>query len=217
MNKKNILVVFGTRPEVIKLAPVILELKKHPDKYNVIVCNTEQQKELSNQTLSYFDLEADINLNCMKPNQSLLEVQTRILTALNTVFLNNKIDATIVQGDTMTVLCGALASFYNKVPVFHVEAGLRSYDIYEPFPEEVMRQMTSRVTELNFAPTAKNMQALLQENIASEKIFVTGNTVIDALFCLSEDVIKQSAEFFKQKNTLHFYEEYSRLFWQQSL
>ena len=165
MNKKNILVVFGTRPEVIKLAPVILELKKHTDKYNVIVCNAEQQKELSNQTLSYFNLEADINLDCMKPNQSLLEVQTRILTGLNSVFANNKIDAVIVQCDTMTVLCGALAGFYNKIPVFHVEAGLRSYDIYEPFPEEVMRQMTSRVAELNFAPTEKNRQALLKENI----------------------------------------------------
>ena len=150
MERKNILVVFGTRPEVIKLAPVILKLNQYPELYNVIVCNTEQQKELSNQTLSYFNLKADINLDCMKPNQSLLEVQTRILTALNGVFASNKIDATIVQGDTMTVLCAALASFYNKIPVFHVEAGLRSYDIYEPFPEEVMRQMTSRVTELNF-------------------------------------------------------------------
>lgn len=197
MNKKNILVVFGTRPEVIKLAPVILELKKHTDKYNVIVCNTEQQKELSNQTLSYFNLEADINLDCMKPNQSLLEVQTRILTGLNSVFANNKIDAVIVQGDTMTVLCGALAGFYNKIPVFHVEAGLRSYDIYEPFPEEVMRQMTSRVAELNFAPTEKNRQALLKENISEEKIHVVGNTVIDALFCLSEDTMKSASEFFK--------------------
>ena len=197
MNKKNILVVFGTRPEVIKLAPVILELKKHTDKYNVIVCNTEQQKELSNQTLSYFNLEADINLDCMKPNQSLLEVQTRILTGLNSVFANNTIDAVIVQGDTMTVLCGALAGFYNKIPVFHVEAGLRSYDIYEPFPEEVMRQMTSRVAELNFAPTEKNRQALLKENISEEKIHVVGNTVIDALFCLSEDTMKSASEFFK--------------------
>lgn len=197
MNKKNILVIFGTRPEVIKLAPVILELKKYTDKYNVIVCNTEQQKELSNQTLSYFNLKADINLDCMKPNQSLLEVQTRILTGLNSVFANNKIDAVIVQGDTMTVLCGALAGFYNKIPVFHVEAGLRSYDIYEPFPEEVMRQMTSRVAELNFAPTEKNRQALLKENISEEKIHVVGNTVIDALFCLSEDTMKSASEFFK--------------------
>lgn len=194
---KNILFVFGTRPEVIKLAPVILELKKHPDKYNVIVCNTEQQKELSNQTLTYFGLKADINLDCMKPNQSLLEVQTRILTALDKVFDNNKVDATIVQGDTMTVLCGALASFYRKIPVYHVEAGLRSYDIYEPFPEEVMRQMTSRVAELNFAPTEKNRQALLKENINDNKIHVVGNTVIDALFCLSEATMNEAGKYFE--------------------
>lgn len=199
MNKKNILFVFGTRPEVIKLAPVILELKKYPDKYNVIICNTEQQKELSNQTLAYFNLKADINLDCMRPNQSLAEVQSRILTALDSVFPEKEIDATVVQGDTMTVLCGALTSFYRKIPVFHVEAGLRSYDIYEPFPEEVMRQMTSRVAELNFAPTEKNKNALLKEDISEKKIYVTGNTVIDALFCLSEDTMNVASEFYKEK------------------
>lgn len=193
---KNILFIFGTRPEVIKLAPVIIELKKYPEKYNVIVCNTEQQKELSNQTLAYFGLKADLNLDCMKPNQSLLEIQTRILTALNNVFSENKIDATIVQGDTMTVLCGALASFYNKIPVYHVEAGLRSYDIYEPFPEEVMRQMTSRVAEINFAPTEKNRQALLREDISDNKIHVVGNTVIDALFCLSDETLKNAEKYY---------------------
>lgn len=197
---KNILVVFGTRPEVIKLAPIILELRKQPDKYNVIVCNTEQQKELSNQTLNYFGLKADINLDCMRPNQPLAEIQSRILLSLEKVFNENKIDATIVQGDTMTVLTGALVSFYHKVPVFHVEAGLRSYDIYEPFPEEVMRQMTSRVTQLHFAPTEKNKQALLKEGIDECMIAVTGNTVIDALSCLSDEVIEQSANFFKEKN-----------------
>lgn len=199
MEKKNILVVFGTRPEVIKLAPVIIELKKHPEKYNVIVCNTEQQKELSNQTLSYFSLKADLNLDCMKPNQSLSGVQIRILSALDKVFDENKIDATFVQGDTMTVLCGALTSFYHKVPVFHVEAGLRSYDIYEPFPEEVMRQMTSRVAELNFAPTEANKQALIKENISDDKIHVVGNTVIDALFCLSEDTMLNAKAFFNSQ------------------
>ena len=200
MNKKNVLFVFGTRPEVIKLAPVILELKKFPDKYRVIICNTEQQKELSNQTLAYFGLQADINLDCMRENQSLAEVQSRILTSLDKVFTDNKIDATIVQGDTMTVLCGALASFYRKIPVFHVEAGLRSYDIYEPFPEEVMRQMTSRVAELHFAPTEKNKKALLKEDISESKIYVTGNTVIDALFCLSESVLDEAKSFFEDEN-----------------
>lgn len=200
MEKKNILVVFGTRPEVIKLAPVILELRKYPDKYNVIVCNTEQQKELSNQTLAYFGLNADINLNVMRENQSLIGVQTRILQELDKVYTEHKVDATIVQGDTMTVLCGALASFYNKIPVFHVEAGLRSYDIYEPFPEEVMRQMTSRVAELHFAPTLINKEALLKENIDEKKIHVVGNTVIDALFCLSDETMKKASDFYREKD-----------------
>ncbi len=200
MDKKNILFVFGTRPEVIKLAPIILEMRKYPEKYRVIICNTEQQKELSNQTLCYFNLQADINLDCMRPNQSLAEVQSRILTSLDKVFNDNKIDATIVQGDTMTVLCGTLVSFYRKIPIFHVEAGLRSYDIFEPFPEEVMRQMTSRVADLNFAPTEKNKLALLKEDIQENKIYVTGNTVIDALFCLSDETMAEAENFYKCKN-----------------
>lgn len=195
---KTIAFIFGTRPEIIKLAPVILELKKYPDKYKVIVCNTEQQKELSNQTLEYFGLKADYNLDCMRENQSLSSVQSRILDSLDKVYSKNKIDATVVQGDTMTVLCGALTSFYNRIPVFHVEAGLRSYDIYEPFPEEVMRQMTSRVAEIHFAPTEDNKAALLKENISENKIYVVGNTVIDALFCLSNEVMVKSEEFFKK-------------------
>ena len=136
----------------------------------------------------------------MRPNQSLIEVQTRILTGLNDVFNKNKIDLTIVQGDTMTVLCGALASFYNKIPLCHVEAGLRSYDIYEPFPEEVMRQMTSRVAEINFAPTQKNQKALIDEGINADKIYIVGNTVIDALFCLSKETLEKADEFFNKKN-----------------
>ena len=201
MNKKNILFVFGTRPEVIKLAPVILELKKYPDRYDVIICNTEQQKELSNQTLSYFNLKADINLDCMRENQSLSDVQSRILTTLeHEVFSKYNIDATVIQGDTMTVLCGALTSYYRKIPVFHVEAGLRSYDIFEPFPEEIMRQMVSRVTSLNFAPTEKNKQALLDEGINKDTIFVTGNTVIDALYCLSDETMQKAKEFYTNKN-----------------
>ena len=197
---KNIIFILGTRPEIIKLAPVILEMKKYPEDYNVIICNTEQQKELSNQTLAYFGLNADINLDCMRENQSLASIQSRLLTSLDKVFCDNKIDAAIVQGDTMTVLCGALTSFYHKIPVFHVEAGLRSYDIYEPFPEEVMRQMTSRVAELNFAPTEINKRALLKENINEEKIHVVGNTVIDALFCLSPEVMEEAEKFYQNKN-----------------
>lgn len=196
MTKKNILFVFGTRPEVIKLAPVILELKKYPDDYNVIICNTEQQKELSNQTLTYFGLTADINLDCMRQDQTLASVQARILTSLEKIYADDGIDATIVQGDTITVLTASLVSFYHKVPVFHVEAGLRSYDIFEPFPEEIMRQMTSRVAQLHFAPTETNKTALLKEDIDEDKISVVGNTVIDALFCLSDYTMQKAKEFF---------------------
>lgn len=200
MTKKNILFVFGTRPEVIKLAPVILELKKYPDDYNVIICNTEQQKELSNQTLSYFGLKADLNLDVMRENQSLASVQARLLKSLNEIFekneANGKIDATVVQGDTITVLTGAMVSFYHKVPVFHVEAGLRSYDLFEPFPEEAMRQMTSRVADLHFAPTEANKTALLKEGVNENKIHVLGNTVIDALFCLSDETMNNAKHFF---------------------
>ena len=199
---KNIIFILGTRPEIIKLAPVIIEMKKKGDLFNVIVCNTEQQKELSNQTLNYFGLKADYNLDCMRQNQSLSSVQARILTSLDRVFEENKIDGVIVQGDTMTVLCGALTGFYHKVPVFHVEAGLRSYNIYEPFPEEIMRQMTSRVAEIHFAPTVDNMVALLNEGISEKKVHVVGNTVIDALFCLSDKVIEESKRFFEEKNII---------------
>ena len=185
---KNILVVLGTRPEAIKLAPVILELRKNPE-YRVFVCNTEQQKELSNQTLGFFGIDADFKLDVMRPNQTLAGVQSRILTALSDVFQNNHFDATIVQGDTMTVFCGALVSFYNRVPVFHVEAGLRSYDLFEPFPEEAMRQMTSRITDLHFAPTQLAYDSLIRENIPASKITLTGNTVIDALSCLSTETM----------------------------
>ncbi len=196
---KNIAVIFGTRPEIIKLAPVILELRKYPKDYNVIIINTEQQKELSNRTLSYFGLKANYNLDCMRENQTLSEVQTRILTSLDKVYSKETIDGTIVQGDTITVLSGALTSYYHKIPLFHVEAGLRSYNIFEPFPEEIMRQMTSRVADLHFAPTKQNEEALLKENISKDKIHIVGNTVIDALFCLSNEVMEKAKQFYEEK------------------
>jgi len=196
---KTIIFVFGTRPEIIKLAPVILELRKYPEDYRVLLCNTEQQKELSNQTLKYFGLKADINLNSMSENQTLAGVQAKITASLDKVYDKYKPDATIIQGDTMTVLCGALVSYYHKVPVFYVEAGLRSYNIFEPFPEEIMRQMASRVTTLHFAPTPDAEKALVKENIR-ENIEVVGNTVIDALFCLSDKVIEDAKKYFDNKS-----------------
>ena len=135
----------------------------------------------------------------MRTNETLAGVQSKILNALSDIYQNNKIDATIVQGDTMTVFCGALVSFYNKVPVFHVEAGLRSYDLFEPFPEEAMRQMTARITNLHFAPTTKAKEALLKEGIVEDKIYLTGNTVIDALKCLSDDITEMAVKNLEQK------------------
>lgn len=198
---KNILVILGTRPEVIKLAPLVLELCKNSE-YHVMVCNTEQQKELSNQTLDFFGINADFSLNVMRQNQTLEGVQSRILTSLTDVYRDNRIDATIVQGDTMTAFCGALISFYHQVPVFHVEAGLRSYDLFEPFPEEAMRQMISRISDLNFVPTGLAYDALLCEGISKSKICLTGNTVIDALFCLSNDVLSKACENLMSKGII---------------
>lgn len=188
---KTLLIILGTRPEAIKLAPVILELRKNPN-YNVLVCNTEQQKELSNQTLSFFNIEANFNLDVMTKNQSLSTLQSRILTKLTEIFSEHSINATIVQGDTMSVFSGALASFYHKVPVFHVEAGLRSHDLFEPFPEEALRQMVSRIANIHFAPTTQNVKTLLSEGISKEKIILTGNTVIDALLRISSVTLKEA-------------------------
>ena len=195
---KNILIVFGTRPEVIKLSPIILALQKD-NRYNAVVCNTEQQKELSNNTLNFFNIKANINLDVMSTNQTLSEVQSKILDRLSEVYSQNSIDATIVQGDTMTAFCGALSSFYNKVPVFHVEAGLRSNDLFEPFPEEAMRQMISRISNLNFTPTQLAYNALIKENIKESNIITTGNTVIDALYCLSDAILINAKEKLSKK------------------
>ncbi|MBR1915791.1 MAG: UDP-N-acetylglucosamine 2-epimerase (non-hydrolyzing) [Alphaproteobacteria bacterium] len=196
---KTICVILGTRPEAIKLAPVVLALKRN-NAYRVLVVNTEQQKELSNQTLSFFSIKPDFRLDAMIPNQTLGGLQARMLEKLAKVYDNNQIDATIVQGDTMTVFCAALNSFYHKIPVFHVEAGLRSYNLFEPFPEEAMRQMTSRITDLHFAPTKLAYQALLHEGIKKDSIVLTGNTVIDALDCLSSDVLKNAQKKLETKN-----------------
>ncbi len=138
----------------------------------------------------------------MYPNQTLIGIQSRILEKLSKIFSTYNIDATLVQGDTMTVFCGALASYYNKIPIFYVEAGLRSYDLFEPFPEEAIRQMTTRIAELHFAPTTKAVEALERENILRNKIILTGNTVIDALSCLPEDVLDAAMKNLIKKGIL---------------
>ena len=184
---KNLLIIFGTRPEVIKLAPLILELAKYPQEFKLHICNTEQQKDLSHQILEFFDITPDINLNVMKQNQKLSELQSNLLIKLQSIFETHTIDATIVQGDTMSAYTGAMVSFYNKVPIFHLEAGLRSYNNFEPFPEEVMRVMISRIATLHFAPTKQAKNALKKENI-KRNVFVTGNTSIDSLMLFSKKI-----------------------------
>lgn len=175
---KTILFILGTRPEVIKLAPLIIELKRMG--FNVALCNTEQQKELSNQTLRYFNLQADINLDIMMENQSLTALASRLIEKLDKV-INESLDFVIVQGDTMSAFCGAFVSFLKKVPIVHVEAGLRSNNLMEPFPEEGLRQMISRLAAFNCAPTDISKENLLKEGVPLNKIQVTGNTVIDSL------------------------------------
>ena len=190
---RDIVVVLGTRPEAIKLAPVILELRTCPE-FTVWVCNTEQQKELSNQTLAFFGIQPDYTLDIMLPNQTLSITHVRIITALDTLFSKKNFDACIVQGDTMTALCGAISSFYHHIPLFHVEAGLRSFKLSEPFPEEGIRRIIAQIASLHFTPTKNAERALLQENIKADDIHTVGNTVIDSLLCLSQETMKNAEE-----------------------
>ena len=174
----NILIIFGTRPEVIKLCPLINVLRKHQDKYKVFLCNTEQQRELSAQMLSFWNINPDFSLNVMTKNQNLCSAQVKIMDKLSCCGVD--FDAIIVQGDTLSAFCGALWGYYNHIPVFHLEAGLRTHDLQQPFPEEALRQMIARIATLHFAPTKTAKQNLLREGIAAKKIYITGNTVIDA-------------------------------------
>lgn len=180
MNK--IMLVFGTRPEAIKMAPLVKEFQKHPDKFETIVCVTGQHREMLDQVLEIFDIEPDYDLNIMKQGQDLYDVTARVLTGMRDVFKECRPDIVLVHGDTTTSMAAALAAFYQQIPVGHVEAGLRTHDIYSPWPEEMNRQITGRIATYNFAPTALSRHNLLREGIAEESITVTGNTVIDALY-----------------------------------
>jgi UDP-N-acetylglucosamine 2-epimerase (non-hydrolysing) len=176
----NILVAMGTRPEAIKLFPVIHALKREPN-FDVTVCVTAQHREMLDQVLSIADIEPDVDLNLMRPNQSLPQITSRILTGIDEVLTEAKPDRVLVQGDTTTAMAAALTAYYHKIPVDHVEAGLRSGDIYAPFPEEVNRKVVGSLASWHFAPTARAADALIRENISPDRIIVTGNTVIDAL------------------------------------
>lgn len=192
-NRKTVMLVFGTRPEAIKMAPLVKEFLKHPDKFKTIVCVTGQHRQMLDQVLDLFEISPDYDLNIMKQGQDLYDVTARVLTGMRDVLKEAQPDVVLVHGDTTTSTAAALAAFYQQIPVGHVEAGLRTHNIYSPWPEEMNRQITGRIAEYNFAPTPLSRENLLRENIEDEKISVTGNTVIDALY-LVVDKIKHNPE-----------------------
>ncbi|MBE8952953.1 MAG: UDP-N-acetylglucosamine 2-epimerase (non-hydrolyzing) [Quinella sp. 1Q7] len=181
MKKLKIMSVFGTRPEAIKMAPVVLELCKHPDAVESIVAVTAQHREMLDQVLNLFDIRPDFDLNIMSEGQTLFDITSRALTGLDKVLTAATPDVVLVHGDTTTTFAGALAAYYHQIEVGHVEAGLRTQNKFSPYPEEMNRRLTGALADWNFAPTPTAKQNLLREGVAAEKIFVTGNTVIDAL------------------------------------
>ncbi|MGP4072319.1 non-hydrolyzing UDP-N-acetylglucosamine 2-epimerase [Piscibacillus sp. B03] len=181
MSKLKVMTIFGTRPEAIKMAPLVLELQKRSDEFEPIVTVTAQHREMLDQVLSIFDIKPDFDLNIMKKKQSLAQITTRALEGLDEVMKEAKPDIVLVHGDTTTTFAASLAAFYNEIPVGHVEAGLRTWNKYSPFPEEINRQATGVIADLHFAPTTQSKNNLLQENKTEEDIFITGNTAIDAL------------------------------------
>lgn len=175
------MLVFGTRPEAIKMAPLVQELQKHSEKFQTIVCVTGQHREMLDQVLNLFDIIPDYDLNIMKQGQDLYDVTARVLTGMRDVLKEVSPDIVLVHGDTTTSTAAALAAFYQQIPVGHVEAGLRTHDIYSPWPEEINRQITGRIASYHFSPTSLSKQNLLKEDVNPDRIVVTGNTVIDAL------------------------------------
>ncbi len=180
MKKIKVMTVFGTRPEAIKMCPLVLELQRH-ECIESVVCVTAQHRQMLDQVLEIFGVMPDYDLDIMKTRQSLAGITTRVLEGMESVLQKEKPDIVLVHGDTSTSFVAALAAFYEQIKVGHVEAGLRTYDIYSPFPEEMNRQLTGRIANLHFAPTQRNFDNLIKENIDKDKIYITGNTVIDAL------------------------------------
>lgn len=197
---KTIMLVFGTRPEAIKMCPLVKEFQKHTDEFKTIVCVTGQHREMLDQVLTIFDVKPDFDLNIMKQGQDLYDVTARVLTGMRDVFKECKPDVVLVHGDTTTSTAAALAAFYQQIPVGHIEAGLRTHNIYSPWPEEMNRQITGRIAEYNFAPTALSEKNLLEEK-AQGKVYVTGNTVIDALHMVV-DKLKSDAKLAKEQDDI---------------
>lgn len=187
MNKLKVMTVFGTRPEAIKMAPLVLELQKR-DEIESIVCLTAQHRQMLDMVMDMFGISADYDLNIMKERQTLAGITTRALSGLDDVMREAKPDVVLVHGDTTTTLAGSMAAFYNQIKVGHVEAGLRTYDKYSPFPEEMNRRITGAIADFHFSPTISNKRNLLKETVDESKIYITGNTVIDAInYTVKED------------------------------
>lgn len=187
---KKIMLVFGTRPEAIKMAPLVKEFQKYPDNFETIVCVTGQHRQMLDQVLTIFDIKPDYDLNIMKQGQDLYDVTARVLTGMRDVLKETNPNVVLVHGDTTTSTAAAIAAFYQQIPVGHVEAGLRTHNIYSPWPEEMNRQITGRIAEYNFAPTPLSKSNLLEEGVNEDKITVTGNTVIDALYWVVDKIKK---------------------------
>ena len=185
---KSILLVFGTRPEAIKMAPLVKKLQSEPEKFKTVVCVTAQHRQMLDQVLHIFDIKPDYDLDIMKPNQDLYDVTSRVLLGMRDVLKEVQPDVVLVHGDTTTSTAAALAAFYQQIPVGHVEAGLRTHNIYSPWPEEMNRQITGRITTHHFAPTPLAKSNLMRENVSEERILVTGNTVIDALYMVVDKI-----------------------------
>lgn len=179
---KKVMLVFGTRPEAIKMAPLVKEFQKYPEQFKAIVCVTGQHREMLDQVLSIFEITPDYDLNIMKQGQDLYDITARVLVGMRDILKNVQPDVVLVHGDTTTSTATALAAFYQQIPVGHVEAGLRTHNIYSPWPEEINRQITGRIATYNFAPTSLSNNNLLNEAVNKDSITITGNTVIDALY-----------------------------------
>jgi UDP-N-acetylglucosamine 2-epimerase (non-hydrolysing) len=198
VKKLKVMTVFGTRPEAIKMCPLVLEMKKYPDLIEPLVAVTAQHREMLDQVLELFQIKPDYDLNIMTSGQTLYDVTTRALMGLKEVMEEAKPDIVLVHGDTTTTFAGALAAFYAQIPVGHVEAGLRTGNKYSPYPEEMNRKLTGAIADMHFAPTAISKQNLLKENVNPDNILVTGNTVIDALQAtVQKDYVFEDAEFNK--------------------
>lgn len=200
MKKIKVMTIFGTRPEAIKMAPLVKELEKNSDRIESIVCVTAQHREMLDQVLKIFDIKPDYDLDIMHERQTLVNIATRALEGLDEIMKEVKPDVVLVHGDTSTTFAGSLAAYYNQILLGHVEAGLRTYDKYFPFPEEINRRITGVIADMHFAPTKRNENNLLSENTPKENIYVTGNTVIDALKTTVKDDYEFSDEGLKTLN-----------------